>query len=294
LILLTFFDAAASLCHDAAAQSHVLTWEIGATVIDIADPEMIFPEVRLGDPVRGFISYDLTTEPDSSDPHSVFYFHPAGFKNVGMVIENPRDGTEIEFVPDPSDFSGPEISNDREDEVAGLYDGVSVLQVVMPPAGSAGNLTVVSVDLLGPPDVLPDTNLPAALDLNDWPDATMLFVDLLGIEDVSSYILAEINSLTPFAPSIMPGDFNTDGNVDAADYVVWRKGLGTSYTPDHYNEWRANFGRIFSAGSGSSLPSAESLSSAVPEPDSAWLLIIGAPIGSWTVRRVASVVRFTN
>ena len=31
------------------------------------------------------------------------------------------------------------------------------------------------------------------------------------------------------------GDFNHDGNVDATDYVVWRKGLGTTYTQDDYN-----------------------------------------------------------
>ena len=37
----------------------------------------------------------------------------------------------------------------------------------------------------------------------------------------------------------LPGDFNNDGTVDAADYVVWRKGLGTIYTQDDYNVWRA-------------------------------------------------------
>ena len=45
-----------------------------------------------------------------------------------------------------------------------------------------------------------------------------------------------------------PGDFNGDGSVNAADYVVWRKGLGTAYTPNDYNVWRAHFGQT--AGSG--------------------------------------------
>jgi len=35
------------------------------------------------------------------------------------------------------------------------------------------------------------------------------------------------------------GDFNLDGKVDAADYVVWRKNGGT---PNQYNDWRRNFG----------------------------------------------------
>jgi hypothetical protein len=62
-----------------------------------------------------------------------------------------------------------------------------------------------------------------------------------------------------------PGDFNQDGTVDAADYVVWRKGVGTTYTQDDYDAWRANFGTSLLAGSGSAIPSAESLP-AVPEP----------------------------
>jgi hypothetical protein len=50
------------------------------------------------------------------------------------------------------------------------------------------------------------------------------------------------------------GDFNGDGAVDAADYVVWRKNEGT---PDGYNEWRANFG-FTSVGHGET--------ASVPEP----------------------------
>jgi hypothetical protein len=59
-----------------------------------------------------------------------------------------------------------------------------------------------------------------------------------------------------------PGDFNQDGTVDAADYVVWRKTDGTQTS---YDAWRANFGTSLLAGGGSTIPSAESLS-AVPEP----------------------------
>ena len=37
----------------------------------------------------------------------------------------------------------------------------------------------------------------------------------------------------------LPGDYNHNGIVDAADYVVWRKGLGTTYTQADYDVWRA-------------------------------------------------------
>jgi hypothetical protein len=69
-----------------------------------------------------------------------------------------------------------------------------------------------------------------------------------------------------------PGDFNDDGHIDAADYVVWRKNLGQpTETALHgngdnmngvdqgdYNLWRQNFAVSGSGAGGSSQP--------VPEP----------------------------
>jgi hypothetical protein len=73
----------------------------------------------------------------------------------------------------------------------------------------------------------------------------------------------------------MAGDFNGDGSVDAADFVVWRKYQGTdnvwadgdgngSVGPEDFALWRANYGRV-AAGSGGSLI-------AVPEPATVLLL----------------------
>ena len=46
----------------------------------------------------------------------------------------------------------------------------------------------------------------------------------------------------------LPGDFNLDGKVDAADYVVWRKNGGTL---EEFNLWRAHFGDTLGSGGGS-------------------------------------------
>ena len=75
-------------------------------------------------------------------------------------------------------------------------------------------------------------------------------------------------AFVPISVAQLPGDFNHDGNVNAADYVVWRKGLGITYTQNDYGVWRAHFGASLGPGSGSSLPSAEPLSGTVPEPAS--------------------------
>jgi hypothetical protein len=74
-----------------------------------------------------------------------------------------------------------------------------------------------------------------------------------------------INAVAP-----IPGDFNNDAVVDAADYVTWRDGLGTVFTPPQYDIWRANFGRA--AGSGASLANL-----AVPEPATWAIILLGTP-----------------
>ncbi len=66
------------------------------------------------------------------------------------------------------------------------------------------------------------------------------------------------------------GDYNHNGTVDAADYVVWRKGLGTIYTQSDYNVWRANFGQTTGSGVGTIT------TAAVPEPTTLAMVIIGA------------------
>jgi hypothetical protein len=80
--------------------------------------------------------------------------------------------------------------------------------------------------------------------------------------------------VTPFriVAELPPGDFNQDGTVDAADYVVWRK---TDGTQTGYDAWRANFGTSLLAGSGSAIPSAKSLP-AVPEPSTLMIACIAA------------------
>jgi hypothetical protein len=70
----------------------------------------------------------------------------------------------------------------------------------------------------------------------------------------------------------LAGDFNDDGVVDAADYVVWRDGLGTIYAQSDYGEWRANFGQTGGRGL--------SVSRTVPEPDAwKWLALVAISCG---------------
>jgi hypothetical protein len=76
------------------------------------------------------------------------------------------------------------------------------------------------------------------------------------------------------------GDYNGDGTVDAADYVVWRKGLGTAFTQTDYNVWRGHFGQTASSGASSNA------NAAVPEPATLATLIMA--LSGWCVRRRCS------
>jgi hypothetical protein len=89
--------------------------------------------------------------------------------------------------------------------------------------------------------------------------------------------------------ALAAGDYNLNGTVDAADYVVWRKTLGSSTSlpaddspgvgPDDYTRWRAQFAETGGSGAGTVLTGA-----AVPEPtalvtfllsSAAWLIAPG-------------------
>jgi hypothetical protein len=152
--------------------------------------------VQVGDPVRGFLSYDLNSTPDDEDPNDIFYEHAPPFVVAGMVIENPRDGTEIQFEADTEVPSLVNVFNDFDDPDFGLSDGILAAQFVLPPDGIPALLApLASVGLIGPPDVLSDASLPRNFHLGDWPDTAIFYADFFG----GAFLFAEIDSLT-FVP----------------------------------------------------------------------------------------------
>jgi hypothetical protein len=81
-----------------------------------------------------------------------------------------------------------------------------------------------------------------------------------------TYYIDSWRFTTPSAAA--PGDYNGDGNVDAADYVVWRKSPGDfGGDPAGYDTWRNHYG---STGAGGG---AGGLAGTVPEPTT--LLLAG-------------------
>jgi autotransporter-associated beta strand protein len=109
--------------------------------------------------------------------------------------------------------------------------------------------------------------------------------------------------VTTFIPPPLWGDYNDDGIVDSADYVVWRDALDSENalpnddTPgvgeDDFERWRTNFGATNLGGAG------DGGISAVPEPSSALLLLVaycllrgGRNARGFSVERVRGVAQF--
>jgi hypothetical protein len=282
--LLAVLGAIILPCRDAAAEQRILKWEVEGTVVEVEDPDKIFTSVRLGDPVSGFLSYDTAGAPTWGD--DLYEFQP--FIVVGFVIENPRDDTEIEFVADTEILAYVEVIDDREFEGVEPFDGISALQSVVLPEGWSGFAAAIWVDLYGPPDILSGKSLPKALDLDDWPDATISFYDAFFFSGgPNSYVTAEIHTLTPVILPIIPGDFNSDGVIDAADYAVWRDGLGTTYTESDYETWRTNFGKTSADADAVAGALGNEGSTNVPEPATLMLIPLGLLILCITKHKVS-------
>jgi hypothetical protein len=173
----------------------------------------------------------------------------------------------------------------------------------------AGELNIAGGLLEGPLRVLPDgavNLLGRSFELDGVSLDSLTLHEPFTIEDrnvVLSGVLADgsafsfdLNSVSPSSPEyfdamalltvslILPGDFNNDGLVGAADYVAWRKGLGSemrlpgdttpgAVTSADYQVWRSNYG--------AATPASASATSVVPEP-TAWQIAI---LGGFALRR---------
>jgi hypothetical protein len=107
-----------------------------------------------------------------------------------------------------------------------------------------------------------------------------LFVDKLLIRwaDGTAQVLNTILGNQYLSVTYFPGDYNGDYLVNARDYIVWQKGLGTDFTMDDYTVWRSHFGAKLTPGSGSLD------GSAVPEPAAIVLFGLGCVALSVTRR----------
>jgi uncharacterized protein YjbI with pentapeptide repeats len=160
------------------------------------------------------------------------------------------------------------------------------------PVALGGTLELTFSD-----DVNLATQVGRTFDLFDWTgvNPTGLF-NVAGphIWDLSQ--LYTTGDVTLAAVGPLPGDYNGNGIVDAADYIVWRANLGGAALlnrsphlagpvgPADYAFWNANFGNTLAGTAQAAVLSIE----AIPEPTTLLLLSIGLA-ALLTIRAVAGL-----
>jgi hypothetical protein len=122
------------------------------------------------------------------------------------------------------------------------------------------------------------------------PSGFQFFFNKPATSDLTLYI---DNVRVGMTPAGLPGDYNANGSVDAADYVLWRNGGPLenevadpdTISPADFDEWRARFGNALPGGAGSQV--------AVPEPATVWMLV-GMGMGLLAIRRGDSARQRSN
>ena len=191
--------------------------------------------------------------------------------NPGQVDTNTTDATRLNIV---------QLSNAQLQDWHEFW--ITIKALPSPDAG--GNTHEVRVYRDG--SLTPEI-FPLVLGLqNEAGTGSFLDIGLTGGTQAGAFDLdfvAYKEGVVPPTLPGLPGDFNSDGKVNAGDYVMWRKnngtnnalandnGLGTPIGPAHYNLWRANFGNPPGAGSGFGL-------TAVPEPSSVTLFVLSVAL----------------
>jgi len=113
------------------------------------------------------------------------------------------------------------------------------------------------------------SNLIGAGDASFQPDADFNGVSRSGSADVGAYVFNAAGNpgwqiIEGFKTLPLPGDYDSDSDVDGADFLAWQRGLGSTYDADDLADWGANFGTVAAVGA----------AAAVPEPSAITLVLL--------------------
>jgi hypothetical protein len=198
----------------------------------------------------------------------------AGGGTVGWSVDLWQDSNDTTVAPDAHFYTGASytITGNIWNEIDLSADNIMVTS-----GGVRVGLTYIGGGL--PPGIGADTNGITVRSnfVRSYPGLTWFFAENVAIN--GDFIL-EMDVDTPG----VSGDYNGNGQVDAADYVLWRKGgplanevdaPGTVNGAD-YTAWRARFGN---SGSGNRLGVSDAANATAPEPTTRVLLLTIAAAG---------------
>jgi serpin B len=188
--------------------------------------------------------------------------------NLGSTLQDL--GMTDAFDPSRADFDGIADRRLYDLHISGVFHKtfIDVNEVGTEAAAATG--VVIGPTSVPPPPPIFRADHAFLFALRDAHSGSLLFFGRLNEPEILT---------SSSTPTLLDGDYNEDGIVDGADYVVWRNDDGTQAA---YEAWRANFGRSMSAGSLSE--------AAVPEP-SLGMLILDTAIALFLRRHVGRGAR---
>jgi hypothetical protein len=220
--------------------------------------------IPVGTPWSFELTYDTVAPDLDPDPTSGRFTNTAS--PPAMTFFHYRAGTYEVTMDNPADFG---VFSAILTTFTTSIDGIDVnifAPGFFPPLAGGSVSFHADFARFSPPRIFSSDALPTntALGPGSFGDSNVTLLPPNSVVTSSN-----LTSLT----LSLSGDINIDGNVDAADYVYWRKNFSADQAK--YKAWRANFGASLGVGSGTAIPSAAPLSAGVPEPTTLALLIVG-------------------
>lgn len=147
------------------------------------------------------------------------------------------------------------ISAESSDAEVDITAYLSNSELVLVAINNGHSSKEVSISLSGLPDVTQFEQIRTSATEN-W--AILPAVVVIGSNFTATLPGNSIQTLIASVLDAVPGDYNENGTVDAADYTLWRDNLGSSAAlpnddtagvgPDDYARWKANFGQTAGRG----------------------------------------------
>ena len=155
----------------------------------------------------------------------------------GIQVFSHIAETGAEFVDTTSSDGNVEVHSTR------LADGrIGILIANLNSSGSSNVNINITGAALGP------SGTTWLYGVNQTTPLTTLLTSGLGSTFAVNVPFQSILAVLVDAAPNLPGDFDQNGVVDAADYVTWRQSVGTKYIPSDYDLWRAHFGQTDGVG----------------------------------------------